>query len=87
MRSLAATAPLKNALSLGAKDSIKIVLTAKDSGKAKRPHQAFLVLRETADTTGLDAHFPLTLKENGKGVVEIVRSYPSRNTPRLKTRR
>ncbi|KAH6687822.1 Oligosaccharyltransferase subunit Ribophorin II-domain-containing protein [Plectosphaerella plurivora] len=68
---LVATTPLKSALSLGAKDSIKIVLTAKESGKAKRPHQAFLVLRETADTPGLDVHFPLTLKDNGKGVVEI----------------
>lgn len=74
LRSLSATTPLKSAISLGAKDSIKIILTAKESGKAKRPHQAFLILRETADTPGLDAHFPLTLKDNGKGVVEIVRS-------------
>lgn len=70
---LTPTVPLKNALSLGDKDSIKVILTAKENGKAKRPHQAFLVLRETTSTSGLDVQFPLTVKENGKAVVEIVR--------------
>lgn len=46
-------------------------MTTKENGKAKRPHQAFLILRDTA--TGLEAPFPLSVKENGKGTVEIVR--------------
>ncbi|OTB19421.1 hypothetical protein K445DRAFT_305804 [Daldinia sp. EC12] len=52
-------------------DSLKVILTAKEDGKGKRPHQAFLVLREP--TSGLEAPFPLTVKENGKATVEIVR--------------
>lgn len=52
-------------------DSLKILLTIKESGKGKRPHQAFLVLREP--TTGLETPFPLTVKDNGKATVEIVR--------------
>ncbi|KAM0288104.1 hypothetical protein ACHAQH_000172 [Verticillium albo-atrum] len=60
---------LKTPITLGAKESIKISLTTKENGKAKRPHQAFLILRDTA--TGLEAPFPLTVKESGKGSVEI----------------
>lgn len=52
-------------------DSLKLLLTTKEEGKGKRPHQAFLVLREP--TSGLEAPFPLTVKDNGKAVVEIVR--------------
>ncbi|KAG5979624.1 hypothetical protein E4U55_004952 [Claviceps digitariae] len=36
---------------------------------AKRPHQAFLVVREAA--SGLEAPFPLTVKGSGKGMVQI----------------
>ncbi|KAI2601914.1 Dolichyl-diphosphooligosaccharide--protein glycosyltransferase subunit Swp1 [Hypoxylon sp. NC1633] len=50
-------------------DSLKLLLTAKENGKGKRPHQAFLVLRDSA--TGLEAPFPLTVKDNGKATVEI----------------
>ncbi|KAK6949397.1 hypothetical protein Daesc_009472 [Daldinia eschscholtzii] len=53
-------------------DSLKVILTAKEDGKGKRPHQAFLVLREP--TSGLEAPFPLTVKENGKATVEIKQS-------------
>ncbi|KAK3329370.1 Oligosaccharyltransferase subunit Ribophorin II-domain-containing protein [Apodospora peruviana] len=61
--------PLSTPVSLGSTDALKITLTAKDNGKAKRPHQAFLVLRE--QDSGLEAPFPLTVKENGKAVVNI----------------
>ncbi|KAL1879950.1 hypothetical protein VTK73DRAFT_6530 [Phialemonium thermophilum] len=54
---------------LGSADTIKIGLTAKDNGKAKRPHQAFLILKETE--SGLEAPFPLSVKENGQGTVQI----------------
>lgn len=61
--------PLISALTLGQGEKIKISLTTKDGSKAKRPHQAFLNIREAS---GLEAPFPLTIKESGKGTVEIV---------------
>ena len=57
-------------VALGSADSVKVVLTAKDNGKGKRPHQAFVVLKE--QDSGLEAPFPLTVKESGKAVVQIV---------------
>jgi hypothetical protein len=62
--------PLLKPVSLGFKDLLKVSLTAKEGGRAKRPHQAFLIIKET--DTGLEAPFPLTLKDSGKGIVEIV---------------
>ncbi|KAI1802905.1 Oligosaccharyltransferase subunit Ribophorin II-domain-containing protein [Daldinia bambusicola] len=60
---------LQTPVVLDSSDSLKVLLTAKEDGKGKRPHQAFLVLREPA--SGLEAPFPLTVKENGKATVEI----------------
>ena len=60
-------------VTLGHADTIKVSLTAKEGSKAKRPHQAFLVLKEAS---GLEAPFPLTVKDSGKGTVEIVRNCP-----------
>ncbi|KAI0015386.1 Dolichyl-diphosphooligosaccharide--protein glycosyltransferase subunit Swp1, partial [Xylariomycetidae sp. FL0641] len=51
---------------------LKVLLTAKADGQGKRPHQAFVVLREPA--SGLEAPFPMTVKENGKAMVEIKHS-------------
>ncbi|KAK1480718.1 hypothetical protein CPAR01_01133 [Colletotrichum paranaense] len=81
---LSATSPLKTALSLGAKDTLKVILTAKEGDKAKRPHQAFLILKETE--SGLEAPFPLELKDTGRGVVDIVRS-PSFSNPQWQVRK
>ncbi|KAF3021478.1 hypothetical protein E8E14_010432 [Neopestalotiopsis sp. 37M] len=64
--------PLTTPVALGAADTLKIVITAKENGKGKRPHQAFLVLQEPE--TGLEAPFPLTTKENGKATVDIKQS-------------
>ncbi|KAK3382355.1 Oligosaccharyltransferase subunit Ribophorin II-domain-containing protein [Lasiosphaeria ovina] len=61
--------PLAMPVALGSADSLKVALTAKDNGKGKRPHQAFVVLRD--QDSGLEAPFPLTVKENGKAVVQI----------------
>lgn len=55
---------------MGLTETLKVVLTAKENGKGKRPHQAFLLLQETE--TGLEAPFPLTTKDNGKATVEVV---------------
>ncbi|KAH7379695.1 Oligosaccharyltransferase subunit Ribophorin II-domain-containing protein [Cadophora sp. MPI-SDFR-AT-0126] len=61
--------PLKKPVTLGAADALKIVLTATEGGKAKRPHQAFLLLRD--QDTGLEAAYPFSVKENGKGKVDF----------------
>ncbi|KZZ90215.1 oligosaccharyltransferase subunit ribophorin II [Moelleriella libera RCEF 2490] len=60
---------VKQTLALGHRDSLKVSLTTKEGAQAKRPHQAFLVLREAA--SGLEAPFALTVKESGKGSVQI----------------
>ena len=58
-------------MALEASDSLRIVLTATEDGKGKRPHQAFLLLRD--QDTGLETSFPFSMKETGKGKVEFVR--------------
>ncbi|KAI1421310.1 Oligosaccharyltransferase subunit Ribophorin II-domain-containing protein [Xylaria sp. FL1777] len=63
------TKPLSQPVALGNTESIKVLLVAKEGGKGKRPHQAFLVLQD--ELSGLEAPFPLTVKENGKAVVDI----------------
>ncbi|KAK4066429.1 hypothetical protein Trihar35433_6856 [Trichoderma harzianum] len=59
---------VQNTLTLGHQDKLKVTLTTKDGSTAKRPHQAFLVVKEAS---GLEAPFPLTVKDSGKGTVEI----------------
>jgi oligosaccharyltransferase complex subunit delta (ribophorin II) len=70
-RRLNAQSPLRKPISLSSDGSLKLSLTITENGKAKRPHQAFLTLNE--EETGLEAPFPLTVKENGKGIVKLVR--------------
>ncbi|KAF5023062.1 hypothetical protein F66182_4874 [Fusarium sp. NRRL 66182] len=60
--------PVKNAIGLGNTDTIKVSVTTTEAGKAKRPHQAFLILTES---TGLEAPYPLDIKTSGKGTVDI----------------
>lgn len=67
---LNAKAPLSKPVSLGSADTLKLSLTAKDNGKGKRPHQAFLILQEPE--SGVEAPFPFTVKENGKAVAQLV---------------
>ncbi|KAK8071984.1 oligosaccharyltransferase subunit ribophorin ii [Apiospora saccharicola] len=62
----------KKTVDFGNTDTLKIILTAKEGGKAKRPHQAFLTLQETE--TGLEAPFVFTTKESGKATVDIKHS-------------
>ncbi|KAH7078439.1 Oligosaccharyltransferase subunit Ribophorin II-domain-containing protein [Paraphoma chrysanthemicola] len=66
---LSPTAPLAKSVSLGASDTLKLLLTTVDGKTAKRPHQAFLTL--TDPTTGLEESFVLSVKESGKGKVDL----------------
>jgi oligosaccharyltransferase complex subunit delta (ribophorin II) len=63
-------ADVQETVQLGPSDKLKVSLTTKDGSKAKRPHQAFLMLKEK--NTGLEAPYVLSLKESGKGTVELV---------------
>ncbi|MCJ1270124.1 hypothetical protein MMC22_010018 [Lobaria immixta] len=67
---LAPNKPLPNPVLLGPSDTLKILLTAKEDRKAKQPHQAFLLIKDPA--TSLDTSYALTVKDNGKGKVELV---------------
>ncbi|PSS15245.1 hypothetical protein M430DRAFT_142785 [Amorphotheca resinae ATCC 22711] len=62
-------APLAKPVALGSTDTLKIILTAKEDGTAKRPHQAFLLL--TDQDTGLEATLPFSVKDTGKGKVDF----------------
>ena len=59
-------------MTLGATDTLKLLLTTLDGSDAKRPHQAFLTLTEP--TTGLEESFVLSVKDSGKGQVTVVRA-------------
>nr|POE77571.1 isoform 2 of dolichyl-diphosphooligosaccharide--protein glycosyltransferase subunit 2 [Quercus suber] len=58
-----------NAFTLPSTDTLKIILTTTEGKTAKRPHQAFLTLQEPS--TGLEESFPFSVKDNGKGKVEL----------------
>lgn len=64
--------PLSTAVTFGGADTLKVTLTTQEDGSAKRPHQAFLLLKDPE--TGLDISYPFSVKENGKSKVELVRS-------------
>lgn len=59
---------------LGATDTLKVILTTQNGKQARRPHQAFLLLKDPA--TGLDISYPFSVKESGKAKVDVVRRYP-----------
>lgn len=65
---------LSKPVTLGASDTIKILLTTKEDNKAKRPHQTFLLIKDTK--SNLDTSFVFQVKENGKGKIELV-CYPA----------
>lgn len=66
---LSLTSALAPAVSLAPTDTLKIVLTAVEGKTGKKPHQAFLTLHEPS--TGVEESFPFSLKDNGKGKVEV----------------
>ncbi|EKG15412.1 Ribophorin II [Macrophomina phaseolina MS6] len=66
---LSPKSPLEKPVVLGAQDTLKLILTTVEGKKPKRPHQAFLTLTEPA--TGLEDSFALSVKDSGKGKVEL----------------
>ncbi|KYK57589.1 oligosaccharyltransferase subunit ribophorin II [Drechmeria coniospora] len=62
------TEQVRDPLRLGDRDILKVSLTTKVGTTAKRPHQAFLILKESS---GLEAPFPFTMKESGEGKVQF----------------
>lgn len=71
------TSPLAKTISLGSTDTLKLLLTATEGNKPKRPHQAFLTLSDPV--SGVEESFVFTVKDNGKGKVELV-IQPPRHT-------
>ncbi|PGH34886.1 oligosaccharyltransferase complex subunit delta (ribophorin II) [[Emmonsia] crescens] len=66
---LAEKKPPSKPLSFGDSDILKLSLTTREGSSAKRPHQAFLLLKEL--DSGLDLSYPLSVKESGKAKVEL----------------
>jgi oligosaccharyltransferase complex subunit delta (ribophorin II) len=63
------SAPISRPLTLSNDASIKLLLTTTNSGKPRKPHQAFLTL--TSPTTGLSDAYPLSVKDSGKSVLTL----------------
>jgi len=62
--------PLASRLPLGSKDVLKLSMTLKDGNSAGRPHQAFLLIKDSYSE--LETFFPLNVKEStGKAKVDI----------------
>lgn len=68
---LSPTTPLSSAVTLSAADTLKITLTTTDGRSGKKPHQAFLTLSE--QDRGLQEAFGFSVKDTGKGKLDVVR--------------
>ena len=68
---LSPSSPIAKPLTFTASDTLKIALTTKDGKSGARPHQAFLTLTE--QESGLEESFPLSVKDNGKAKLDLVR--------------
>ncbi|KAJ5580570.1 hypothetical protein N7450_006871 [Penicillium hetheringtonii] len=62
--SFSSSKPLGNPVAFTGADTLRVTLTTQEGSSAKRPHQAFLLLKD--GHTGLDISYPFTVKENGK---------------------
>jgi oligosaccharyltransferase complex subunit delta (ribophorin II) len=67
--------PLSRVVPLSNSDTLKLALTTQEGRSAKRPHQAFLLLKDPE--TGLDISYPFIVKDNGKAKLEMVSRQPS----------
>lgn len=67
---ISSSKPLASPLAFTGADTLRVTLTTQEGSSAKRPHQAFLLLKDSQ--SGLDISYPFTVKENGKSRVELV---------------
>ncbi len=61
---------LSRPVTLGSSDTLRILLTAKDDNKPKRPHQAFLLIKDPSND--LETSFAFSVKDSGKSKLELV---------------
>ncbi|MCJ1225333.1 hypothetical protein MMC12_001982 [Toensbergia leucococca] len=69
LQRLAERKALSQPVPLGSSDTLKVLLTAQENKKGKRPHQAFLLFKDS--DSGLETSYPFSVKESGKGKIEI----------------
>ena len=62
---------MPKAIQLSPDDTLKIILTTQEGKVSKRPHQAFLMVKDSQ--TSLETSYVFSVKESGKGKVEFVR--------------
>lgn len=77
---LAENKALSKPVSVGASETLRIILTTREDRKAKRPHQAFLNLKDPK--SNLETSYAFQVKESGKGKVELVSYVDVNGNPR-----
>ncbi|PHH73001.1 hypothetical protein CDD82_5697 [Ophiocordyceps australis] len=60
---------VKQTITLGYDGALKLSLTTKEGSKPKRPHQAFLMVKEPS--SGLETSFPLKVKDSGQAKAQF----------------
>lgn len=61
---------MSQVIKLGEPYTLKVTLTTREGESPKKPHQAFLQLKDP--DTGLDISYPFNVKDNGKAKLELV---------------
>ena len=74
-RRISPSKSLNKPVQLGSTENLKILLTTKEDNKVKRPHQAFLQVKDSS--SNLETSFAFQIKENGKAKVDLVWSSKS----------
>ncbi|PHH66266.1 hypothetical protein CDD81_7859 [Ophiocordyceps australis] len=69
VQSFTSSEQVKQTITLGYDGALKLSLTTKEGTKPKRPHQAFLMVKEPS--SGLETSFPLKVKDSGKATAQI----------------
>ena len=67
---LAPNKALSKLVTLGSSDTLRVLLTVKADNKPLRPHQAFLLVKDSS--SNLETSFDFSVKESGKAKVELV---------------
>jgi hypothetical protein len=62
-------------------DVLHLTFTAKDGGKAARPHQSFVLVENSADK--LDIAIPIGVKSSGKAKLDFVTAIINQSDSRI----